>query len=116
MLRRVFLTLTPTLVALTLVALPAVAQSIAGNYTAFGMNPDGSKYTGSVVINEGSNGKVSMSWQVGAQRYEGSGQRVDRVVTVHWGAATPVVYVTMPGGELHGTWNGGEALERLVRR
>ena len=111
MLRRIFLTFT-----LTLFALPALAQSIAGNYTAFGMNPDGSKYTGSVVIHEAGSRKISMTWQVGTQSYKGTGIREGRVVTIHWGAATPVVYVTMPGGELHGTWNGGEALERLVRQ
>ncbi len=41
--------------------------------------------------------------------------REGRVVTVDWGAETPVVYVVMPGGALHGTWDGGMALERLRR-
>ncbi|KMW59575.1 hypothetical protein AIOL_004557 [Candidatus Rhodobacter oscarellae] len=41
--------------------------------------------------------------------------RVDgRVVTVNWGSATPVVYVWMPDGTLHGTWDGGLALEKLT--
>lgn len=56
---------------------------------------------------------ISMAWQVGASSYIGTGIRDGRVVIVNWGDATPVVYVVMPDGTLHGTWAGGLALEKL---
>ncbi len=106
-----------TLLSATL-ALPTLAQdkvrSLTGNYIAEGRNPDGSAYNGTVRIEE-ADGAVAFAWTVGAQSYAGTGVREERVVTVDWGAATPVIYVVMPGGELHGTWDGGTALERLVR-
>lgn len=111
MLRRIFLTL-----ALTFLAMPVFAEDLSGNWTAYGMNPDGSKYTGQVVIQEGAKGKVTFAWTVGKQNYTGQGVHDGRVVVVDWGDSTPVVYVEMPNGELHGTWSGGTALERLVRR
>ena len=42
--------------------------------------------------------------------------RTWQVLMINWGQSTPVVYVVMPGGELHGTWAGGTALEKLTRR
>ncbi|NKB26395.1 MAG: hypothetical protein GKR99_02065 [Rhodobacteraceae bacterium] len=106
-----------TLLSATL-ALPALAQdkvrSLTGNYIAEGRNPDGSAYSGTVRIEE-TDGAVAFAWNVGGQTYAGTGVREGRVVTVDWGAETPVVYVVMPGRELHGTWGGGTALERLVR-
>lgn len=102
--------------ALGLAAMPAtllMAQSLAGSYRAEGRNPDGSAYTGTVQISEHGN-SVEISWQIGAQAYSGSGSRNGDVVWVDWGQAQPVVYVRMPSGELHGTWAGGRALERLI--
>lgn len=100
---------------LALAATHVSAQSIGGNYTAEGRNPDGSTYTGKVQITEMGTA-VGVAWQVGSQGYTGSGIREGRVLTVNWGAKHPVVYVVMPNGELHGTWDNGRALERLQRR
>lgn len=94
-------------------ATPLAAQSIAGSYRAEGRNPDGSTYAGSVQISEHGS-TVQMRWQIGAQSYAGSGSRTGDVIRVNWGQPQPVVYVLMPGGELHGTWAGGRALERLI--
>lgn len=101
----------------TLAAFSALAQTvnINGMYTAEGRNPDGSTYTGSVVMAE-LNGAVQINWTVGNQQYAGTGVRDGQVVVVNWGAAHPVIYVIMANGNLHGTWDEGKALERLIRR
>ena len=92
---------------------PAFAQGLTGSYVAQGRNPDGSAYTGTVQITQSAN-VVSMAWQVGASSYIGTGVQDGRVVTVKWGANHPVIYVVMGDGSLHGTWDDGRALERLV--
>lgn len=95
---------------------PVLAQSetsISGTYRAAGMNPDGTKYSGRVQIAE-QGSIVAINWQIASQSYSGRGIRDGRVVTVDWGADTPVVYVVMANGELHGTWDNGAALERLI--
>lgn len=96
-------------------ALPAAAQQtqIAGSYRAEGRNPDGSSYGGSAVIGQQGNA-VQINWMVGNQAYSGSGILDGQVLLINWGQADPVVYVVMPSGELHGTWQGGRALERLI--
>lgn len=100
--------------ALTPVAAAAQGQSLTGRYRAEGRNPDGSTYSGSVELNDAF-GKITMTWKVGSQSYEGLGTRHGRVLTVDWGDTHPVVYVVMPDGSLHGTWANGTALERLSR-
>ncbi len=112
-----------TLVAIFL-APRAVAQGkkresgpimIAGGYRAEGRNPDGSAYSGIVEISQ-SGQDVAIAWRVGTDAYRGVGVVEGRVVTIDWGAAAPVIYVVMPDGALHGTWNDGTALERLTPR
>ena len=89
------------------------SHSIAGSYTANGRNPDGSSYEGRVNITQQGD-RVEFGWAIGNQTYSGKGTIEDRVVTVDWGDATPVIYVVMPNGALHGTWADGTALERLA--
>lgn len=95
-------------------AAAAQGQSLTGRYRAEGRNPDGSTYSGSVELNDAF-GKITMTWTVGSQTYQGLGSRDGRVLTVDWGDTHPVVYVVMPDGSLHGTWANGTALERLSR-
>lgn len=99
--------------ALALLAGPASAQGLSGSYTAEGRNPDGSAYSGTVQLTHSAN-VVSMAWRVGSSSYIGTGVQEGRVITVNWGADTPVVYVVMPDGSLHGTWANGAALEKLT--
>jgi len=108
MLRRFFL-------ALPLVLLPALAfaQSVAGNYRAEGMNPDGSSYSGTVTVTE-TGPVLTFHWDIAGDTYDGTGQRDGDVIRVDWGDAFPVVYVVMPSGELHGTWGNAHGLERLI--
>lgn len=98
-----------------LAASPLMAQdqNIAGSYLAEGRNPDGSPYSGTVVISQDASA-VQMNWTVGNQTYAGSGILSNQVLVVNWGQPQPVIYVVMQNGELHGTWAGGRALERLV--
>lgn len=105
------------LLALPLLVLPAfaLAQSIAGSYTAQGRNPDGTAYKGSVTISE-TGTAVHFTWKIGATAYAGDGTRSQDVVSVDWGDKYPVYYLVLPSGELHGTWANGTALERLIPR
>ena len=90
----------------------AMQRSLAGRYKAEGRNPDGSSYSGQVtIIQQGQ--AVDFTWVIGNDTYRGTGMIEGRVVTVDWGEATPVVYVVMENGALHGTWADGTALERL---
>lgn len=111
MIRRLFLALPLAL----LIPAVALAQSIAGTYTAEGRNPDGSAYSGVVTISE-SGTAVHFFWKIGSSAYQGDGSRRQDVVTVDWGDQYPVYYLVMPSGELHGTWSNGRALERLIPR
>ncbi len=88
---------------------------IDGQYRAAGRNPDGSAYSGDVWITQQGDA-IEITWTVGSQTYRGAGLLDGRVLTIDWGAATPVVYVVMPDGELHGTWEDGQALEKLTPR
>ncbi len=102
-------------VALALGAGPVLAQGLTGRYVAEGRNPDGSSYRGTVQMTQTA-AVVSMAWQVGASSYIGTGVQEGRVLTINWGQTTPVVYVLMPDGSLHGTWADGLALEKLTRQ
>ncbi|MEQ8895744.1 MAG: hypothetical protein RID23_01545 [Roseovarius sp.] len=108
-----------TAAALAMLATAATAHdtqilNIAGQYTAQGRYPDGRAYTGQAeIFQQGS--EVEIYWSIDGQSYQGRGNVQGRIVTVNWGAATPIIYV-VNDPELHGTWDGGSALERLVPR
>ncbi|MCR8726253.1 LIC10280 family protein [Frigidibacter sp. ROC022] len=108
---------------LGLAATPTVAQNVqpgpvlqvAGSYTAQGLYPDGTIYSGLVEIAQ-NGGRVAMTWNIEGETYQGTGLIDGRVMAVDWGDATPIVYIIMPDHELHGTWNDGLALEKLTPR
>ncbi|MDF0600276.1 hypothetical protein P1J78_06005 [Psychromarinibacter sp. C21-152] len=94
---------------------PVPVIGIDGQYAAAGRNPDGSTYHGTVwIVQQGT--AVEVEWSVGGDTYRGQGIIEGRVVAVDWGSDTPVVYVVMPDGALHGTWADGTALEKLTPR
>jgi len=88
---------------------------IDGDYRSNGRNADGSAYSGNVVVVQQGDA-VEFTWTISTDTYRGAGLIEGRIVTVDWGAATPVIYVAMPNGELHGTWDNGAALEKLTPR
>lgn len=101
-----------TSLATSVTAQNAPVFPVGGLYVVYGMNADGSKYTGQVqILQVGTS--VELYWNVGGQQYSGRGVLNGSVMTVDWGASTPVIYVLV-GNELHGTWDGGNALEKLV--
>lgn len=93
----------------------AETGSIAGRYDSYGLNTDGTSYSGVADITvQGTT--VQFTWVVQGDTMRGTGTLDGRVVTVDWGADTPVIYVIMPDGTLHGTWEDGLALEKLTPR
>jgi len=90
-------------------------RTIAGTYTSDGLDTDGSKYSGVADITE-QGSAVEFTWVVEGDTMRGTGTREGRVITVDWGAKTPVIYVVMQDGTLHGTWDDGLALEKLTPR
>jgi hypothetical protein len=111
--------LIPALLSLPLMAAawPGMAHDdqiidISGLYRVEGRNADGSAYQGRVLLSQ-EGAKLQVGWTVGSQTYSGEGVLQGRILTVNWGAATPMIYVVV-GRELHGTWDGGRALERLI--
>ena len=87
------------------------ADVFVGTWALSGFSSGGQDIT-AVVGQQGS--AVQINWTVGNQSYSGSGIRDGQVVVINWGQTDPVVYVVMTNGELHGTWNRGTALERLL--
>lgn len=104
------------LLALALLLVPALAlaDGLAGTYGVEGRNTSGPAYSGTLVIT-GADEALTFLWDTGST-YRGAGVREGRIVTVDWGAPYPVVYAIMPDGELHGTWDDGRALEKLIPR
>lgn len=94
-------------------AVAGLAQ-VAGQYFAYGRNPDGSAYTGTVQIVPNGDNTYTVNWQVGTN-YSGQGSVQGNVLVVDWGDTDPAVYVIMSDGDLHGTWADGTGLELLTR-
>ena len=87
--------------------------AIDGAYRSDGRNADGSAYDGRVqIVQQGE--AVEFTWNIGSDVFRGAGTIEGRVVTVDWGDSSPVIYVVMTDGELHGTWADGTALEKLT--
>ncbi|MCL6286168.1 hypothetical protein M3P21_21990 [Ruegeria sp. 2012CJ41-6] len=91
----------------------AAERSISGTYSIQGRNVEGQIYQGVAnIAQEGS--FVNFEWRIGTQVINGAGSVDGRVVTVDWGSDSPVMYVLMSDGELHGTWADGLALDKLT--
>lgn len=84
-----------------------------GNYHVQGKNPNGSSYSGTVVISK--NGDTYfLVWKISSSTYSGSGKLTDKTLTVEWGESSPVIYHLENDGRLVGTWAKGTALETLT--
>lgn len=92
----------------------AAFADLTGAYTVEGRNTDGSRYSGSLTLQQEGE-TVAAAWVVGSTSYTGHGPLDGRVLTINWAPdQAPVVYVTMPDGTLHGTWANGLALEKAT--
>jgi hypothetical protein len=78
-----------------------------------GHNPNGTSYDGAVDISRRPSGGYSLDWKVGRDAYHGEGKLDGGILTVHWGADTPVVYALTGDNELRGLWSGGGGEETL---
>lgn len=84
-----------------------------GTYRVQGKNPNGSSYSGTVVISKNAD-TYFLVWKISSSTYSGSGKLVGRVLTVEWGDSSPVIYHLENDGQLVGTWAKGSALETLT--
>lgn len=84
-----------------------------GNYHVQGKNPNGSSYSGTVVITKNAD-TYFLAWKIRNSTYSGTGKLVGRTLTVEWGDSSPVIYHLENDGRLVGTWSKGTALETLT--
>lgn len=96
------------------VAHAEVRSEVAGTYSVHGTNPNGSTYTGTVVVKpEG--GRYYFSWLIAnGDTYRGTGTRTGNTLVVPFGGKYPVIYEVGADGVLHGKWENGRASETLV--
>ena len=97
-----------------LVAGAAMAWAdISGTYFVYGRHGDGRTFEGTATITA-SDEDYAIEWLIGAASYSGIGVLEGRVLTVEWGTEAPAIYLVMPDGELHGTFEDGLGLELLT--
>ncbi|RAI45807.1 caspase family protein [Rhodoplanes roseus] len=94
-------------------AAPGRVAPPQGRYRVAGRNADGSRYAGTLTMRrEGE--RFALSWRVGSSSYQGTGTLDGNVLTVDWGAGTPVVYALGADGTLKGLWDAGRGEETLT--
>lgn len=90
------------------------AVEVGGSYNVHGTNPNGSQYTGTVVIVP-KDGGYRFSWLIAdGTTYKGKGTRKGDTIVVNWGAKYPVIYEVGADGVLNGRWHNGKASETLI--
>lgn len=87
---------------------------ISGKYFVYGRHGDGRTFQGTATISASEDG-YAIEWLIGAASYSGIGVLDGRVLTVEWGTEAPAIYVVMPDGELHGTFEDGLGVELLTQ-
>ncbi|MFD2182534.1 caspase family protein [Rhodoplanes azumiensis] len=83
-----------------------------GRYRVAGRNADGSRYSGTLTLRREGD-LYRLNWKVGSS-YQGTGRLDGNILTVDWGAATPVVYALGSDGRLTGLWEAGRGEEVLT--
>ena len=86
---------------------------ISGEYFVYGRHGDGRTFEGTATIANGDDG-YAIEWLIGGASYTGIGVLEGRILTVEWGTEAPAIYVVMPDGELHGTFEDGLGVELLT--
>ncbi|EPG72426.1 hypothetical protein LEP1GSC058_0290 [Leptospira fainei serovar Hurstbridge str. BUT 6] len=88
---------------------------LSGTYKASGINPNGTRYKGTVVFKKNDIGSYDVVWSVGI-RLEGTAMLDGDTVSADWGDSTPITYTVKEGGRvLVGIWAHGNGLETLTR-
>ena len=87
-------------------ASPAQAQR-NGLYNVAGVNPDGSAYTGQMIVQQVGLASWRVAWQVGGNRFEGYGMSAGPVFSVGFilGERPGIaIYQLGPNGTMSGQW------------
>jgi hypothetical protein len=92
---------------------PKSLATLTGVYRVEGRNPNGSRYKGMVALTQ-TGDRFSVKWWIGSQFFDGHGDLAGRMMVIHWGDKTPVVYTFSEGAVLDGEWADGTATERLT--
>ena len=94
------------LIAATVFAFPAAAQSVGGKYNVHGTNFDGSPYEGTAVVNRSSDSTCRIHWDTGS-----TSNGICMLAGKSFAAAYSmgkdvglVVYELQPDGALKGYW------------
>jgi len=110
----IFAILASTFPAASAATRTAQAVRIDGNYAVTGVNPNGTTYRGTVVI-QGDGTNYRFNWLISSgDTFTGTGILNGDTIVVDWGQRYPVIYRVGTDGVLHGTWDDGRATETLV--
>jgi hypothetical protein len=87
------------------------SRAPAGHYVVNGLNPNGSRYSGTLDVTA-SGDSYQFAWVTGASQFQGVGTLAGNVLTVNWGSnTTPLIYAVADAGSLHGLWADGHGEE-----
>jgi hypothetical protein len=89
------------------------APNLTGVYRVSGINPNGSKYTGMLALNQEKD-DFKLTWWIGKDEFHGSGHYAGKMLVINWGDKTPVIYSFGDEGPLDGEWADGSATETLT--
>lgn len=87
-------------------ALPAAAQQ-SGTYDISGTNPDGSPYTGTLLLTQVGTSTFRVVWNIGGDTIEGVAMVSGLTLATAFALGQQSglgIYEIKPGGELDGTW------------
>lgn len=88
-------------------ALPAAAQR-SGMYDVTGVNPDGTEYTGTMMLQQVGLSSFRIVWTIGSDAIEGvgmvSGLTLATAFTLGQGQTGMGIYEIKPGDVLEGVW------------
>jgi len=90
----------------------AKPPTLTGIYRVEGRNPNGSRYSGMLAVNQDGD-RFRFRWWIGTRVFNGDGQLAGKMLVVNWGASKPVVYSFAAPGRLDGEWADGSATETM---
>ena len=86
---------------------PAAQAQRNGLYNVAGTNPDGSPYTGQMIVQQVGLASWRVAWQIGENRFEGYGMSAGPAFSVGFtlGEAPGIaIYQVSPDGSMTGQW------------
>ena len=96
---------------------PVPSVRLAGTYRLEGVNPDGTRYSGTATIVP-STDRLLVTWYVANRVYSGAGISSGQVLTIYWtdgiGRTGVMVYYLGADGVLTGSWADGKGTETWI--